>query len=65
MWKHTVYTYDQSKPYISTSNEYLEKEYIEDLDWVQLIEDFFHPLSSHTDVPYDLEQFGAYTQSYQ
>ena len=32
---------------------------------MQLTADFFQPSSSHIDVPYDLEQFGAYIQSYQ
>ena len=32
---------------------------------MQLVEVLFQPSFSHTDVPDDLEQFGAYTQSYQ
>ena len=60
-----VYTYDQSEPYISTCNEDLEKQCSEESDLVQLIKEYSQPLSSHTYVPYDLEQFGACTQSYQ
>ena len=53
-----------SKPYTSISNKDLEKEYNEDLDWVQLIEERSQPSSSHTEVPYDLEQLGTYIENY-
>ena len=56
------FSYDHSDLYLSTFNEDLEKQYNEETDWVQLIEDFFQPSSSHTYLPYDLEQFDAYTQ---
>ena len=39
-------------------------QYSEESDGVQLVEFFSHPSSSHIDVPYVLEQFGAYTMSY-
>ena len=44
-----------SEPYINISNKDLEKEYNEDLDWVQLIEKLSQLSSSHAEVPYDLE----------
>ena len=62
--EQSEFSYDQSELYLSIFNEELEKQYSEGSDWVQLIEYFFQPSYSHTYVPYDLEQFGAYTQSY-
>ena len=59
------FSYDQSEMYLSICNEDLDKQRSEESDGVQLVEDFFQPSSSHIDVPYDLEQFGPYTQSYQ
>ena len=50
---------------MSIYNEDLKKQCSEESDGVQLVEVFSQPSSSHIDVPYDLEQFGAYTQSYQ
>ena len=47
------FPYDYSEPYTSISNKDLEKEYNEDLDWVQFIESQLS--SSCTEVPYDLE----------
>ena len=63
--EQSEFSYDQSKLYLSIFNEDLEKQCSEESDWVQLIEVFFQPSSSHTDVPYDLEWFRAYTQIYQ
>ena len=50
---------------MSICNEDLEKQHSEESDGVQLAEVFPQPSSSHIDVSYDLEQFWAYTQSYQ
>ena len=62
--EQSEFSYDQSKLYLSIYNEDLEKQYSEVSDMMQLTKDIFQPLSSHIDVPYDLEQFWAYTQSY-
>ena len=62
--EHAVYPYDQYEFYFSISNENKEKQCNEESYWVHLIKYLFHPSTSHTVVPYDLEQFGAYTQSY-
>ena len=64
--EHSNFSYYHSKlyysePHTSINNKYLEKQCNEESYWVQLVEDFCQPSSSHTDVPYDLEQFGAYT----
>ena len=56
---------EQLELYLSICNEDLEKQCSEESDRVQLVEVFSQPSSSHIDVPCDLEQFGAYTQSYQ
>ena len=56
---------EESKLYVSIINEDLEKQYSEESDWMYSFEDQPQPSSSHTNVPSDLEQFGAYTQSYQ
>ena len=42
----------------------MEKEYNEDLYWVQLIEEQSQLSSSHTKVPYDLDQLGTYIENY-
>ena len=42
----------------------MEKEYNEDLDWVQLMEEQSQLSYSRTEVPYDLAQLGAYTENY-
>ena len=63
--EQSEFSYDQSKLYLSIYNEDLEKQYNEVSDMMQLTEDLFQQSSSHIDVPYDLERFGAYAQSYQ
>ena len=55
------FSYDQSELYLSICNEDLEKQCSEESDRVQLAEVFPWPSSSHIDVPYDWEQFFAYT----
>ena len=66
VWKVNVqiFPYDYSEPYTSISNKDLEKEYNEDLDWVQLIEEQSQLSSSHIEVPHDLEQLETYTENY-
>ena len=63
--EQSEFSYDQSELYLSIYNEDLEKQCSEESDGVQLAEVFPRPSSSHIDIPYDLEQFWAYTQSYQ
>ena len=58
------FSYDKSELYLIICNQDLEKQCSEELDGVQLVEVFSQPSSSHIDVPYDLVQFGAYTQNY-
>ena len=59
--EHAANPYDQSKPYINVNNEDIEKQCSEESDMMHQ----FQLSSSHTEVPYDLEQFWVYTQSYQ
>ena len=59
--EQSEFSYDQSELCLSICNKDLEKQCNEELDGVQLAEVFPQPSSSHIDVPYDLEQFGAYT----
>ena len=46
------------------NNEDLERQCNDESNWMQLIEDQSQLSSSHAEVPYDLEQLGAYTTSY-
>ena len=62
--EQSEFSYDQSELYLSVCNKDLEKQCSEESDWVQLVEDFFQPSSSHIDVPYVLKQLGVYTTSY-
>ena len=55
---------EHSKPHTSISDEDLEKQCNEESDGMQSIDDPFQSLSPHADVPYYLQQIGAYTQSY-
>ena len=43
----------------------MEKQYIEESNGMQLIEDQSQPSYSHAKVPYDFEQLGAYKHRYQ
>ena len=58
------FPYDYSEPYTIINNKDVEKEYNEDLDWVQLIEEHPQLSSSRTKVPCDLVQLGTYTKNY-
>ena len=62
------FSLDHSKhhtdPHKVNSNEYIEKQCCEKLDVMQSVEYQSQPSSSHVEVPYDLEQLGAYTMSH-
>ena len=61
--EQSYFSYDRLELYLSIYNEDLEKQCSEESDWVQLV--YFSQSSfSHTNVPYDLDKFGAYTQIY-
>ena len=62
--EQSKFSYDQSKLYLSIVNKDLKKQCSEESDGIQLVEVFSQPSSSHIDVPYVLEQLGAYTMSY-
>ena len=53
---------EQSELYLCICNEDLKKQCSEESNGVQLVEVFSQSSSSHIDVPYDLEQFWAYTE---
>ena len=50
------------EPHKGISNEDIENQYGEKLDVMQSTEYQSQPSSSHIEVPYDLEQLGAYTR---
>ena len=62
--EQSEFSYDQSELYLSIGNKDLKKQCSDESDGIQLVEVFSHPSSSHIDVPYVLEQLGAYTTSY-
>ena len=67
--EHAEFSYDHLEPYhprshTSISNEEFERQCIKESDLIQLIEGYREPRSSHSEVPYDLEQPGAYKESY-
>ena len=53
-----------SQSFYMISNKDLKKQCDEESDGIQLVEVFSQPSSSHIDIPYVLEQIGAYTTSY-
>ena len=62
---HLEFSYDHSRSHTSFSSEDLEKQCIEESDLISRMESRSEPTSSHSEVPHDLEQLGAYTESYQ
>ena len=58
------FSYDRSELYLSICNKDLKKKCSEESNGIQLVEVLSQPSSSHIDVPYVLEQLGAYTTSY-
>ena len=61
---HVDFSYDHSESHTSVSSEDLEKRCIEESDSIPM-ECQSEPTSSHSKVRHDLEQSGAYTESYQ
>ena len=66
---HSKLLYDDLEPYHAEphkgiNNEDIEKQCCENSDVMQSVEYQSQPYSSHIEVPYDLEQLGAYTMSY-
>ena len=66
---HSEFSHDHpesyhAEPHKGINNEDIEKQYCERSDVMQLEEYQSQPSSSHIEVPYDLEQLGAYTMSY-
>ena len=61
---HVDFSYDHSESHTSVTSEDLEKQWIEESDSIQPMECQSQPTSSHSEVPHDLEQPGAYTKSY-
>ena len=67
--EHSEFSHDHSESYHAElykgiSNEYIEKQCCENSNVMQSVEYQSQPSSSHVEVPYDLEQLGAYTMSY-
>ena len=67
--EHLEFSHDHSESYHAephkvNSNEYIQKQCCEKLDVMELVEYQSQPYSSHVEVPYDLEQLGAYATSY-
>ena len=62
--KHAKFSHDQLEPYMSISNEDIEKQCCETIHVMQLVEYQSQLSSSHMEFPYDLEPLGAYAMSY-
>ena len=67
--QHSKLLYDHLESYHaelhkSISNEYIEKQYCEKLDVMQLVEHQSQLSSSHIEFPHDLEPLRAYTVNY-
>ena len=67
--EHSEFSYDHSDPYhpksyTSVKNKDFERQCIEESNLIQPMEDHSKPASLHLEVPYDLEQLGAYIESY-
>ena len=67
--EHSEFSHDHlesyhAEPHKGISFEDIKKQYCEKSDVMQSAEYQSQPYSSHIDVPYYLEQLGAYTMSY-
>ena len=67
--EHSEFSHDHSEsyhvePHKGYNNENIEKQCCENADVMQSMEYQSQPSSSQMEVPYDLEQLGAYTMSH-